>query len=80
MSNLNSSSSSKDSGKSSKEPTEHAQLSKRSQSYLTIMNVMPRSFSESYSSSSGTTNKVATEKGLSPRSLTPDTTSDDDEE
>jgi hypothetical protein len=80
MSDLKSSSSSKGSSKSSKEPTEHAQLSRRSQSDPATSNAMPRSFSEPYNSFSGATDRVATEKDLSPQPWEPDTTDDYDEE
>ena len=78
MSDLKSNPSSKGSNKASKEPTQRAQLSGRSQSDPATSN-LPRSFSESYSSSGSTTDKVATGKRLSQQSRNPDTTGDEEE-
>lgn len=80
MSDLKSGSSSEGASKSSKEQTEGAQLSVRSQNDPATSNAISRSFSESHSSPSDAADEVATAKQLSSQSLKPDTTGDNEEE
>jgi hypothetical protein len=79
MSDPKSKPSSKGSSQAAKESTEHAQFCTRSKNDPST-STPSRTFSESYSSPSGTTNNVATGKRLSQLSLRRDATGDEQED